>query len=175
LLQNIPVNVVILDENCRIKGANSHVEANFGYKIGEIKGRLFTDFVSTSDKEKIIEANRRIIMGSESEEVDFEFIDDYGIHHLLYGRFTGMGEGNEKISILAFHTKEEEKGLRKIFSERVAHLFLNPLSIAQGYLHLLGEEKYGVLSEGQKKQLTAIEKSLRRIEKLVKETIKLKP
>ena len=175
ILHNIPINVVILDEEGRVKSANEHIKANFGYEMEEMKGKLFTDFVAAKDREKIKEANERIFIGSESEEVEFEFVDGYGVHHILYGRFTGMEREGGKISILAFHSKEEEKGLRKIFSERVAHLFLNPLSIAQGYLHLLGEEKYGELSEEQRKQLQAIEKSLRRIEKLVRETIKLKP
>ncbi len=175
LLHSIPVSIVVLDENCRVIGANEHVETNFGYSKEEIVGKIFTEFVIARDREKLIDANERVFEGSENEEIEFEFIDSYGVHHILYGRFTGMSMNGKRISVLAFQSKEEAKGLKKIFSERVAHLFLNPLSIAQGYLHLLNEEKYGGLTEEQRKQLLAIEKSLRRIEKLVKETIKLKP
>ena len=175
LLHSIPVGIVILDENCRVIGANEHVEAHFGYSKEEMVGKYFTEFVVVKDREKIMDANERIFEGSESEEIEFEFVDSYGVHHILYGRFTGMSQDGERISVLALQSKEEAKGLKKIFSERVAHLFLNPLSIAQGYLHLLNEEKYGELTDEQKKQLVAIEKSLRRIEKLVKETIKLQP
>lgn len=114
-------------------------------------------------------------MGNDDKEAEFTLIDKYGVHHLLYGRFTGMDSNGERMSILAFHGREEEKGLRKIFSERVARLFLNPLSIAQGYLHLLSEGRYGEFTDEQKRQLHAIENSLLRIERLVKETIKLKP
>ena len=156
-----------------IGGITEHVEKNFGYGIHEMKGRKFTDFVVARDRDAIEEANKRIFSESDAEEVEFEFIDSYGIHHLLYGRFTGMSDGGKRISILAFQSREEEKSLKKIFSERVAHLFLNPLSIAQGYLHLLDEERYGDLTEEQKRQIRAIEKSLGRIEKLVKDTIKL--
>ncbi len=175
ILSNIPVSMVVLDENGVIRGVNEHVERIFGYTPEEMKGKKFVDFVVPKDRELLIQSNQEIFDGIDTEEVEFEFIDSFGIHHLLYGRFTGMGNGGNRISILAFHSKEEEKSLRKIFSERVAHLFLNPLSIAEGYLHLLNEEKYGELSEEQKKQLEGIEKSLKRIEKLVKETIKLKP
>ncbi len=175
ILQNIPVNIIILNEEGKILGGNEHVEKNFGYSMSEMKNRKFIDFVAFKDKERIEKANERIFSGSEAEEAEFEFVDKYGVHHLLYGRFLGMRKGEAKISIFAFHTKEEAKGLKKIFSERVAHLFFNPLCIAQGYLHLLSEEKYGRLTEEQRKQIETIEKNLGRIEKLIKETIKLKP
>ncbi|HHO57087.1 MAG TPA: PAS domain S-box protein, partial [Thermoplasmatales archaeon] len=169
----IPVSMVVLDEDGVIKGINEHVESNFGYRLHEMKGKKFSDFVVMGDRDDIMEANEKIFRGSEAEEVEFEFIDAYGIHHILYGRLTGMSDRGRRICIMAFQSREEEKSLKKIFSERVAHLFLNPLSIAQGYLHLLTEERYGGLTEEQKKQIRAIEKSLGRIEKLVKDTIKL--
>ncbi len=173
ILSNIPVSMVVLDEDGVIKGINEHVESNFGYRLHEMKGKKFSDFVVMGDRDDIMEANEKIFRGSEAEEVEFEFIDAYGIHHLLYGRMTGMSSNGRKICILALQSREEEKSLKKIFSERVAHLFLNPLSIAQGYLHLLNEERYGGLTEEQRRQIKAIERSLGRIEKLVKETIKL--
>jgi len=173
ILSNIPVSMVVLDEDAVVRGMNEHVENNFGYRLAEMKGKRFTDFVVARDRDAILEANDRIFEGSEAEEVEFEFIDAYGVHHLLYGRLTGMSDRGRRICIMAFQSREEEKSLKKIFSERVAHLFLNPLSIAQGYLHLLNEERYGGLTEEQKKQIRAIEKSLGRIEKLVKDTIKL--
>ncbi|RLF60757.1 MAG: hypothetical protein DRN37_02175 [Thermoplasmata archaeon] len=175
MLSVIPISMVIVDENGVIINANEHVESNFGYTSEELKNRKLTELVVERDRECISGANRNIFMGSDDEEVEFEFIDKYGVHHLLYGRFTGMDSNGGRMSILAFHTREEEKGLRKIFSERVAHLFLNPLSIAQGYLHLLSEGGYGEFTDEQKKQLHAIENSLLRMERLVRETIKLRP
>lgn len=174
MLKNIPINIVILDENARVIGGNEHIKENFGYMLNEMKNREFTEFVVSGDRKKIKEANEEIFSGQEAAEAEFEFIDKYGIHHALYGRFIGMGSSDKRISVFAFHTKEEENEFKKIFSEKVAHLFFNPLSIAQGYLHLLSEEKYGKLSLEQKSQVERIEKSLRRIEKLVEETIKLK-
>ncbi len=175
MLSAIPVSMVVVDENGVIVNANEHVEARFGYTAEDMKDKKLVEFVAEKDRERIIGANKNIFMGHEDAEVEFEFIDKYGVHHLLYGRFTGMDSNGGRMSILAFHTREEEKGLRKIFSERVAHLFLNPLSIAQGYLHLLSEGRYGEFTDEQKKQLHAIENSLLRMERLVKETIKLKP
>jgi len=174
-LHNIPVGIVILDENCRVVGANEHVESKFGYHTDEIVGKHFTEFVVAKDRDKVVDANERVMERNESEEIEFEFIDGYGVHHILSGRLTGMSERGKRISVLVLQSKEEAKELRRIFSERVAHLFLNPLSIAEGYLHLLNEEEYGRLNEEQRKYLSAIEKSLGRIEKLVKETIKLQP
>ncbi len=175
ILHSIPVSMIVLDEDGKIIGGNEHVGMKFGYSIDEIKNRRFIDFVVEKDRDRIMEAYEKIFLGGEAEELEFEFVDKYGIHHILFGRFLGVEKEEKRICVLAMQTIEEKKGLEKIFSERVAHLFFNPLSIAQGYLHLLAEERYGKLTDEQKRQLEAIARSLNRIERLVKETIKLKP
>ena len=146
-----------------IKGGNDFIKKNFGYSIEEIKGKNFVEFVAKADKEKFLAGM------DESNELEFEFIDKYGIHHKLYGRIVTM----KGLNIMSFYRAEEQEALQKIFSEKIAHLFFNPLSIAQGYVYLLSEERYGKLTEEQKKQIDAVRKSLERIEKLLKETIKL--
>ena len=95
----------------------------------------------------------------------------------MFGRYLNMKNGTEeRIGILAFQEKlEEGEEFRKMFAKQISHEFFNPLCIAQGYIYLLEEGKYGKLSDQQKKQINAISKSLSRIEKLVKETIKVKP
>jgi len=163
LIENIPVNIVILDKDGVIKGGNDFIKKNFGYSIEEIKGKNFVEFVAKADKEKFLAGM------DESNELEFEFIDKYGIHHKLYGRIVTM----KGLNIMSFYRAEEQEALQKIFSEKIAHLFFNPLSIAQGYVYLLSEERYGKLTEEQKKQIDAVRKSLERIEKLLKETIKL--
>lgn len=175
ILHNIPVSMLVLDENGKIVGGNEHVEMNFGYSIDEIRNKKLIEFVVERDRDKVMEVNEKIFLGEEAEELEFEFVDKYGVHHILFGRFLGVEREGKRICVLAMQAIEEKKGLEKIFSERVAHLFFNPLSIAQGYLHLLAEERYGKLTNEQKRQLEAIARSLTRIERLVKDTIKLKP
>ena len=168
VIENIPVNIVILDEYGKIKSGNNFITKNFGYSIEEIKGRHFSEFVIERDRQKI---GKETLANGKPKEFDFEFVDKYGIHHKLYGRVIKM----ESMNIMVFYEAKEHEALEKIFSEKIAHLFFNPLSIAQGYVYLLSEEKYGRLTEEQRKQIEGVKKSLERIEKLLKETIKLTP
>lgn len=52
-------------------------------------------------------------------------------------------------------TRKEKLGrieeYRKNFVKQICHEFFNPLCIAQGYLHLLGDEKYGKLTPSTEK------------------------
>ncbi|MCD6513222.1 MAG: PAS domain S-box protein [Thermoplasmata archaeon] len=168
-MKDIPVNIVILDDSGKIKSINETFQKNFGYSAEMINGMHFSELMVDGDREKVREMIEEVIVSGDREE-EFEFVDKYGIKYPMYSRMIRM---DENTNIVVMQPAEEKEVMEKIFSEKIAHLFFNPLSIAQGYIYLLSEEKYGALTPEQKKQIEAVKNSLERIENILKETIKL--
>ncbi len=110
------------------------------------------------------------------KDMEFTFTDGRGKKRKMFGRQLKIRNGGDGINVIAFQEKlEEGEEFRKIFAKQISHEFFNPLCIAQGYLYLLEEGKYGELTEKQRQQVKSISQSLNRIEVLVKETLKVKP
>jgi signal transduction histidine kinase len=72
-------------------------------------------------------------------------------------------EGAKKLS--------DEEIFRQRFTKYMSHEFFNPLCIAQGYLYLLEGGRYGKLTDEQRKQIQSISQNLKRIERLVRDSI----
>ena len=168
-MKDIPINIAIVDDSGRMKSINETFQKNFGYSIEMVEGKEFSEFVAEEHRDKIMEMIENVMYSGEGEG-EFEFVDKYGIKYPMYSRIIKM---EENTNIIVMQPSEEKEVMEKIFSEKIAHLFFNPLSIAQGYIYLLSEEKYGSLTPEQKKQIDAVRNSLERIEKILKETIKL--
>ncbi len=168
IMDNIPVNVVVTDRDKNIVSVNEYFLKNLHYMPDKIKDRKIDDFIQNGGFYEI-ESN-------EGKDVEFSFIDGNGKARKMFGKYLTMENEGAEISILAFQEKlEEGEEFRKMLAKQISHEFFNPLCIAQGYIYLLEEGKYGKLNEQQKRQIDAISKSLSRIENLVKETIKVKP
>jgi len=168
IMDNIPVNVVVTDKDKNIVSVNEYFLKNLHYIPDKIKDRKIDDFIQNGEFYEI-ESN-------EGKDVEFSFIDGNGKARKMFGKYLTMENEGADISILAFQEKlEEGEEFRKMLAKQISHEFFNPLCIAQGYIYLLEEGKYGKLNEQQKRQIDAISKSLSRIENLVKETIKVKP
>ncbi|KAA0003975.1 MAG: PAS domain S-box protein [Thermoplasmata archaeon] len=169
IMDNIPVNVIVTDENKNIVSVNDYFLKNLHYSPEKIKNKRIEEFIPNG--------NFNDIKLKEGKDIEFAFIDGDGKARKMFGKYLTMENGIENgIGILAFQEKlEEGEEFRKILAKQLSHEFFNPLCIAQGYIYLLEEGKYGELNDQQRKQIDAISKSLSRIEKLVKETIKVKP
>ncbi|MEA2054096.1 MAG: histidine kinase dimerization/phospho-acceptor domain-containing protein [Candidatus Thermoplasmatota archaeon] len=171
LVNNIPINVMVINSDGKILSVNEQFMNNLLYNAEDIKGRELNEFVPDAG---IIIKTFNGLSTHESGDVEFTFIDGESRERKMFGRSLNIKNGKEGINVLAFQEKlEESEEFRKIFAKEISHQFFNPLCIAQGYLYLLDEGKYGELTEGQRKQVKSISQSLKRIEKLVKETIKV--
>lgn len=169
IMDNIPINVVVTDKNNNIVSVNDYFLKNLHYTTDKIKNRRIEEFIQNGDFNDM--------ELKEGNDVEFAFIDGNGRYRKMFGRYLTMEDGIESgIGILAFQEKlEEGEEFRKMLAKQLSHEFFNPLCIAQGYIYLLEEGRYGDLNEQQRRQIDAISKSLHRIEKLVKETIKVRP
>jgi len=167
LMDNIPINMAVIDNDGKILDVNEHFRASMKYSDDEVKGRMINEFMENGGLE---------FNNYGQNDVEFTFVDGDGNKKKMFGRYVGVMEGTEYVNVLAFQEKiEDGEEFRKIFAKQISHEFFNPLCIAQGYLYLLEEGKYGELTEKQKKQVESISHSLKRIENLVKETIKVRP
>ncbi len=167
LMDNIPINMAVIDNDGKILDVNEHFRASMKYSDDEVKGRMINEFMENGGLD---------FNNYGQNDVEFTFVDGDGNKKKMFGRYVGVMEGTEYVNVLAFQEKiEDGEEFRKIFAKQVSHEFFNPLCIAQGYLYLLEEGKYGELTEKQKKQVESISHSLKRIENLVKETIKVRP
>jgi len=166
VMNNIPINVVVVSTDGEILSVNEHFSKNMKYGVDEVRGRMLREFV-----EEQVDFDNRM-----QQDVEFTFVDRDGKKRKMFGRYTGVMEGTRYVNVLAFQEKMGDgEEFRKMFAKQISHEFFNPLCIAQGYLYLLEEGKYGQLTEKQKEQVESISTSLKRIENLVKETIKVKP
>lgn len=166
VMDNIPINVVVVGIDGKILSVNEHFISNMKYSADEVRGRMLSDFVGEPID----------FSGDEEQDIEFTFVDRNGNKRKMFGRYAGVMEGNEYVNVLAFQESAAEgEEFRKMFAKQISHEFFNPLCIAQGYLYLLEEGKYGQLTEKQRKQVESISQSLKRIENLVKETIKVRP
>ncbi|HHH84241.1 MAG TPA: PAS domain S-box protein [Thermoplasmatales archaeon] len=167
LMDNIPINMAVIDNDGKILDVNEHFRASMKYSDDEVKGRMINEFMENGGLD---------FNNYGQNDVEFTFVDGDGNKKKMFGRYVGVMEGTEYVNVLAFQEKiEDGEEFRKIFAKQISHEFFNPLCIAQGYLYLLEEGKYGELTEKQKKQVESISHSLKRIENLVKETIKVRP
>ena len=167
LMDNIPINMAVIDNDGKILDVNEHFRASMKYSDDEVKGRMIKEFMENGGLD---------FNNYGQNDVEFTFVDGDGNKKKMFGRYVGVMEGTEYVNVLAFQEKiEDGEEFRKIFAKQISHEFFNPLCIAQGYLYLLEEGKYGELTEKQKKQVESISHSLKRIENLVKETIKVRP
>ena len=167
LMDNVPINMAVIDNDGKILDVNEHFRASMKYSDDEVKGRMINEFMENGGLE---------FNNYGQNDVEFTFVDGDGNKKKMFGRYVGVMEGTEYVNVLAFQEKiEDGEEFRKIFAKQISHEFFNPLCIAQGYLYLLEEGKYGELTEKQKKQVESISHSLKRIENLVKETIKVRP
>ena len=167
LMNNIPINMAVINNDGKILDVNEHFRASMKYSDDEVKGRMINEFMENGGLD---------FNNYGQNDVEFTFVDGDGNKKKMFGRYVGVMEGTEYVNVLAFQEKiEDGEEFRKIFAKQISHEFFNPLCIAQGYLYLLEEGKYGELTEKQKKQVESISHSLKRIENLVKETIKVRP
>ncbi|RLF48582.1 MAG: hypothetical protein DRN10_02355, partial [Thermoplasmata archaeon] len=160
LMDNIPINMAVIDNDGKILDVNEHFRASMKYSDDEVKGRMINEFMENGGLD---------FNNYGQNDVEFTFVDGDGNKKKMFGRYVGVMEGTEYVNVLAFQEKiEDGEEFRKIFAKQISHEFFNPLCIAQGYLYLLEEGKYGELTEKQKKQVESISHSLKRIENLVK-------
>jgi len=172
LMNDIPINVAVIDDSGNILSVNEQFTKNLAYDIWEIKGRNINELAENGSSGKVF----GILDMDEPRDVDFTFTDGQGKKRKMFGRHLKIRNGGEGINVIAFQEKlQEGEEFRKIFAKQISHEFFNPLCIAQGYLYLLEEGKYGELTEKQRQQVKSISQSLNRIEVLVKETLKVKP
>ena len=169
LMNDIPINVAVIDNSGKILSVNEQFTKNLAYGREEIRGRNLDELVENGNSWEMMDTNGH-------KDVDFTFTDGRGNKRKMFGRYLKIKNGGEEINVVAFQEKlEEGEEFRKILAKQISHEFFNPLCIAQGYLYLLDEGKYGELTEKQRKQIKSISQSLNRIEVLVKETLKVKP
>ncbi len=171
LMNNIPINVAVVNSSGKILSVNEQFMKNLVYGKDEIKGRNL--------RELIEDGNSRDIFGmtdfDEPVDVEFTLTDGNGKKRKMFGRYLKIKNGGDDVNAIAFQEKMEEgEEFRKILAKQISHEFFNPLCIAQGYLYLLDEGKYGELTEKQREQVKSISHSLTRIENLVKETLKVR-
>ncbi len=172
LMNSIPINVTVIDNDNNVLSVNEHFTKNLHYSQDEIKGRNLDDFVENENPTEILGR----MHPEESKDIEFTFTDKRGRKRKMFGRYLNIKAGTEGVNVLAFQEKlEDGEEFRKILAKQISHEFFNPLCIAQGYLYLLDEGKYGELTDSQKKQVKSISQSLNRIETLVKETVKVRP
>jgi len=165
VMDNIPINVVVIDNDGKILDVNEHFKTSMKYTDDEVEGKMINEFMENGGMD---------FNDYGQNDIEFIFTDGEGNKKKMFGRYVGVMEGTRYVNVLAFQEKmggEEE--FRKMFAKQISHEFFNPLCIAQGYLYLLEEGKYGELTEKQKRQVESISHSLKRIENLVKETIKV--
>ncbi len=168
-IHEIPVNIAVIDKNENIVSVNEHFLKNLHYSEEKVKHKKIEEFIKNEGDFDSMELK-------EGNDMEFTFIDGDGEARKMIGRYCPMkNRTGNGIGILIFQEKLEEEELKKGFARRIPHDFFNPLCIAQGYLNLLGDEKYGELTPQQKKQIDGVLRGLSRIEKLVKETIKVEP
>lgn len=174
IMHNIPINVAVMDEEGIIRSVNEQFTQNLRYRPDEVKGKPLAALV-VEGKQELTEVCHD--GDSTACDVDFTIQDGRGNERYMFGRampVTDNGQG--QVTALAFQEKmEESDAFRKMLTNQISHEFFNPLCIAQGYLYLLEEGKYGTLTPGQQRQVRSIAKNLKRIEHLVKQTVHVKP
>ena len=172
LMNDIPINVAVIDDSGKILSVNEQFTRNLAYDTGEIKGMNINELAENGNPENVF----GVLDMDKPKDMEFTFTDGRGKKRKMFGRQLKIRNGGDGINVIAFQEKlEEGEEFRKIFAKQISHEFFNPLCIAQGYLYLLEEGKYGELTEKQRQQVKSISQSLNRIEVLVKETLKVKP
>ncbi len=172
LMHSIPINVAVMDRSGVIRSVNEQFTENLHYEPGEVTGRPLSALM-VGDGQHVAE----MCDDGGASDMEFTIRDGRGKERCMYGRAMLVSDnGHGEVMALAFQEKMEESDtFRKMLTDQISHEFFNPLCIAQGYLYLLDEGKYGDLTPEQQRQVRSIAKNLKRIEQLVKETVQVKP
>ncbi|MFO8133339.1 MAG: PAS domain-containing protein [Thermoplasmatota archaeon] len=174
VMHNIPISVAVMDREAVIRSVNEQFTENLRYTPDEVKGKPLPALVVEGTQPlKDICADG----DGEARDVEFTIRDGRGRNRHMYGRAMPVtGNGHGPVVALAFQEKMDESDeFREMLTNQISHEFFNPLCIAQGYLYLLDEGKYGDLTPEQQRQVRSIAKNLKRIEHLVKQTVQVKP
>lgn len=172
IMHNIPINVAVIDQRGIILSVNEQFTKNMHYEPEDVKGKPLSVLMVTESQHLT-----DLCRNGTAQDVDFTMKDGRGKERHMFGRIMPVTDnGHEMVMALAFQEKiEESDEFRKLLTNQISHEFFNPLCIAQGYLYLLEEGKYGSLTPEQQRQIRSIAKNLKRIENLVKQTVNVKP
>jgi len=174
VMHNIPISVAVMDREGVIRSVNEQFTETLRYTPDEVKGRPLPALVveGTPPLAEICTDG-----DGAARDVEFTIRDGRGRERHMFGRAMPVTDnGHGSVTALAFQEKMDESDeFRKMLTSQISHEFFNPLCIAQGYLYLLDEGKYGSLTPEQRRQVRSIAKNLKRIEHLVKQTVQVKP
>ncbi len=173
IMHNIPISVAVMDREGVIRSVNEQFTDTLHYPPETVTGQPLTTLVV----EGTPEFRAACSDGDTPRDVEFTVQDGRGRERHMFGRAMQVTDnGHGPVVALAFQEKiEESDEFRKLLSTQISHEFFNPLCIAQGYLYLLEEGKYGSLTQEQQRQIRSVGKNLKRIEHLVKQTVQVEP
>lgn len=138
------------------------------------KGLSFLATIPKKDREKVYSFYEKLSRGESISYTSYVNGRDIeiSIHPIVERKklvmFVGIIKDITRLKEMELNAKKILER-EKIFRENVSHYFFNPLVIAEGYIHLLLDEKIGVK---ERKKLEAIKTAIERIESVVKNTIR---
>lgn len=186
LIENIQEGVFVIQDN-KLQFVNEAIAKMTGYKIEEIIGRDFLNFVAPEDLEMVHDRYSRRQNGEDvPDEYEFhllrrgggKIIINMSVGIVTYrGRIASMGilrditeRKNIEEAIKKYNRElEESNHIKELFTDIMHHDLLNPLNVAQGYVEIFLEDE---TNQKKKSYLETIRRNLLKGMELIENAMK---
>jgi len=175
IMESLPVGLIVIDENGKIRLANKKTESMFGSRQSDLVGRNLSTLLKSSDSppkenwmEELINSSSGHIM--ELNAVRRDNLCEFPVE--LSSNKTQMGNKDAHlVAMLDVSERHEIERLKREFVAMVSHDLKTPLSSVRGMLVLLSAGAAGELPPKAGPIVQSAEEQLERLIKLINDLL----